>query len=152
MKKMVLLFIPFLMASLVLAEDRKCLADFFLPMEPKGPLVLEGIWGNDTVLPRGIKNGLEDPDMDEWSYWDGRIVKDESGKYYIYASCGPQSLPHGRRWKEASQDIHAVSENVIKVQDFANDNHGSKIVVVPFDGEAIDRTTQDVVEKEAPDS
>ena len=39
-----------------------------------------------------------------------------------------------------------------KGQDRPNDNHGSKIVVVPFDGEAFDRDMQAIVaaEKAAP--
>ena len=39
------------------AENQKSLADYFLPMEPQGPLVSEEIWGNPTVLPRDIKKG-----------------------------------------------------------------------------------------------
>jgi hypothetical protein len=37
--------------------------------------------------------------------------------------------------------------DVSKGEDRANDNHGSKIVVVPFDGEAFDRDMQSQVEK-----
>ena len=35
-----------------------------------------------------------------------------------------------------------------KGQDRPNDNHGSKIVVVPFDGEAFDRDMQAIVAAE----
>lgn len=33
------------------ARERKSLVDYFLPMEPRGPLVSEGIWGHPNVLP-----------------------------------------------------------------------------------------------------
>lgn len=38
----------------------KTLIDYFLPMEPQGPLVSKGVWGDSNVLPRDIHNGLED--------------------------------------------------------------------------------------------
>ena len=28
-------------------------------------------WGADNVLPRDPDNGLEDPAMKQWCYWDG---------------------------------------------------------------------------------
>ena len=62
----------------VTAGETKSLIDYFLPMKPRGELVSEGIWGAPNVLPRDIKNGLEDPKIKNWCYWDGRIVKSES--------------------------------------------------------------------------
>jgi len=91
----------------------KSLVDYFLPMKPQGPLVSAGIWGNDNVLPRDIRNGLEDPDLNEWCYWDGRIVEDDEGRYHMYASRWSQSFPHSTGWKQNSKGIHAVSENIM---------------------------------------
>jgi hypothetical protein len=102
-----------LAGSGVISGQERSLVDYFLPMEPQGALVSEGIWGNPNVLPRDIKNGLEDPDLDEWCYWDGRIVKDDQGRYHIYASRWSQSFPHSTGWKQNSKGIHAVSENIM---------------------------------------
>ncbi|WP_139958673.1 glycoside hydrolase family protein [Flavicella sediminum] len=85
---------------------------YILPMKPQGPLVSEGIWGKD-ILPRDPKNGLEDASMENWCYWDGSIVKDDVGKYHMYASRWTQEQPHGNGWKEHSKGIHAVSDNVM---------------------------------------
>ena len=86
------------MVSLLLLAGRaqageKSLIDYFLPMEPQGPLVSEGIWGAENVLPRDIKNGLEDPTMKNWCYWDGRIVKDDAGLFHFYGCRWDQSYP-----------------------------------------------------------
>jgi len=70
------------------------LIDFFLPAEPVGKLEKKGIWGDENVLPRDVRNGLEDPKVENWCYWDGMIVKAEDGKYYMYASRWDQSLHH----------------------------------------------------------
>ena len=51
----------------------KTLIDYFLPMEPRGPLVSEGVWGDPNVLPRDIHNGLEDARLENWCYWDGKF-------------------------------------------------------------------------------
>jgi hypothetical protein len=216
----------FLAASAYPAD--RTLIDYFLPMEPQGSLVSEGIWGNLNVLPRDIKNGLEDPDLDQWCYWVGRIVKGDDGRYHLYASRWSQSFPHCTGRKQNSKAIHAVSHDVMgpyedggliwptktshhfssldgitnwkyrgiafkkgvdkvfwypdgtvndwqiverptahvenghvthfvfsvidvgKGGDRADDNHASKIVVVPFDGEAFDRDMQKLVGAEGP--
>jgi len=61
----------------------KSLVDYFLPMEPQGPLVSEGIWGNPNVLPRDIKNGLEDP-----------TVWHSGGMYHIVYNHWPTKTSH----------------------------------------------------------
>lgn len=94
-------------------SPRKSLIDYFLPMEPQGPLVSEGIWGNPNVLPRDIKNGLEDPQAKQWCYWDGRIVKSDDGRYHIYASRWSQAMSHRDGWHLGSKGIHAVSRNIM---------------------------------------
>ncbi|GAA3615143.1 hypothetical protein Q4Q39_02155 [Flavivirga amylovorans] len=94
-------------------EKQKSLVDFFLPMEPQGELISEGIWGAENVLPRDVKNGLEDPKLEKWCYWDGRIVKDDAGKYHMYASKWNQSYNHSDGWHIGSKGMHAVSDNIM---------------------------------------
>ena len=89
------------------------LVDYFLPMEPQGEMVSEGIWGDPNVLPRDINNGLEDPDISDWCYWDGKIVKDDEGKFHIYASRWDQSMSHSKGWHEGSRAMHAVSDDIM---------------------------------------
>ncbi len=91
----------------------KTLIDYFLPMEPRGPLASEGVWGDPNVLPRDIHNGLEDVRLENWCYWDGKIVKDDEGRYHIYASRWHHAFTHRTGWKEDSKGIHAVSDHVM---------------------------------------
>ncbi|MDZ8120007.1 DUF7594 domain-containing protein [Pontiella agarivorans] len=92
---------------------RQSLMDYFLPMEPQGPLVSSGIWGSAaTALPRDINNGLEDSDMSDWCYWDGSIVKSDDGRYHMFASRWSQTNSHSSGWKINSKGMHAVSDNV----------------------------------------
>lgn len=95
------------------ANADKSLVDFFLPMEPQSALVTEGIWGNKNVLPRDIKNGLEDHKIENWCYWDGGIVKDDEGKYHLYCSRWGQEFSHSVGWHEDSKGVHAVSDNIM---------------------------------------
>ena len=84
------------------------------------PLV-EGLngncWGAPTVGPRDQGNGLEDRTMAEYSYWDGRILKNpENGKYCLFASRWEQKGGHwgneeGPGWL-GSQAVCAVSDNL----------------------------------------
>ncbi|VGO20429.1 glycoside hydrolase family protein [Pontiella sulfatireligans] len=94
-------------------QAEKQMIDYFLPMEPQGPLVSEGIWGNPNVLPRDIKNGLEDSTLESWCYWDGAIVKADDDRYHMYASCWAQTNSHSTGWKVESKAMHAVSDNPI---------------------------------------
>jgi hypothetical protein len=112
MKQMLIIGL-LLSVNVVWAQKAKTLVDFFLPMEPQAPLVSEGIWGDPNVLPRDTANGLEDPTLENWCYWDGKIVKDDQGICHIYCSRWSQSFPHGRGWKEDSKGIHAISENIM---------------------------------------
>ncbi|MDZ8117039.1 hypothetical protein [Pontiella agarivorans] len=95
------------------ADEKKSLVDYFLPMEPRGALVSEGIWGDPNVLPRDINNGLEDAKLENWCYWDGRIVQSDDGKFHLYASRWPQSMAHGVGWKAGSKGMHAVSNHIM---------------------------------------
>ena len=92
------------------ASGGKTFIDYFEPTPIIGGLSKE-VWGAATVGPRDPKNGLEDPTMKQWDYWDGRIIKGPDGKYNLY----------GARFKQAggfnswytSQAVHAVSDNLL---------------------------------------
>ncbi|MDZ8117631.1 glycoside hydrolase family protein [Pontiella agarivorans] len=100
-----------LLAAPLVKAGQKTLIDFFLPMEPRN-MVSEGIWGADPVLPRDIDNGLEDPTMKNWCYWDGSIVKDDTGRYHMYASRWSQAYSHSVGWNKQSRGLHSVSDSL----------------------------------------
>jgi hypothetical protein len=87
----------------------KTLINYFLPMQIHGSLTKD-TWGADNVLPRVTKNGLEDPTMKKWCYWDGQIIKGPEGKYHMFASRWDQARGHGG-WG-GSVAVHAVSDSV----------------------------------------
>lgn len=87
----------------------KTLIDYFQPVPIVGALTKEA-WGADNVLPRDPKNGLEDPTIKKWCYWDGQIIKGPDGKYHMFASRWDQARGHGG-WG-SSIAVHAVSDNV----------------------------------------
>lgn len=110
-----LLFILFSSSSIEAQNktaDNKTLIEFFRPMETRFKPVSQGTWGDASVMPRDTTNGLEDQKMKSWCYWDGSIVKDDKGKYHMYASRWSQSFPHGVGWTKNSKGIHAVSDNL----------------------------------------
>ncbi|CAA6692718.1 MULTISPECIES: hypothetical protein [unclassified Lentimonas] len=93
--------------------NEKQLIDYFLPMEPQGPMVSDGIWGDDNVLPRDIKNGLEDSTLENWCYWDGSIVKSDDGRYHMYASLWSEEMSHSEGWHLGSKGMHASSDHIM---------------------------------------
>ena len=111
-----------LLLSGLSVSAQKTLIDYFLPMQPQAPLVTEGVWGDKDVFPRDTTNGLEgksiyDPKtgkylVKDWCYWDGSIVKDDEGKYHLYASRWGQEFHHGEGWTKDSKAIHAVSDRL----------------------------------------
>ena len=111
--KILVLITIILQACASKIEEPKTLIDFFKPMPIQKPLVSDGIWGANNVLPRDITNGLEDSKMENWCYWDGSIVKDDKGKYHIYASRWTQEMSHGEGWHIGTKAMHGVSENVM---------------------------------------
>lgn len=94
------------------AEKGKTLIDFFLPFEAENALVSQGIWGDSSILPRDPNNGLEDQTLENWCYWDGSIVKDDDGRYHMYASRWSQTLSHSKGWHVGTAGTHAVSDNL----------------------------------------
>lgn len=68
-------------------------------------------WGADTVGARDQKNGLEDPTLENYSYWGGRILKDEqSGHYYMFAS--RWAADQGYAGRSSSKVIVATSNDI----------------------------------------
>lgn len=92
------------------AAAGKTLIDYFLPMPVVGRLTRE-TWGAGNVLPRDPLNGLEDPAMKQWCYWDGQVLKARDGKYHLFASRWDQSRGH-RGWF-GSLAVHAVSGSAL---------------------------------------
>ena len=84
--------------------------DYFLPIPISGKLSKE-IWGAATVGPRDPSNGLEDPAMKQWDYWDGKILKGPKGKYWMFASRWDQAAGHFG-WV-GSKAIEAVSDSAL---------------------------------------
>ena len=92
------------------ADAGKTLIDYFLPIPIRGGLSKD-VWGAPGVLPRDPHNGLEDPTIQKWDYWDGQIIKSPDGRYHLFASRWDHSKGH-RGWT-SSAAVHAVSDDVI---------------------------------------
>jgi hypothetical protein len=114
--RVVVLTCCLLIGAVSLAEDpaevgrAKTLIDYFRPMPIRGELSREA-WGAAGVLPRDPKNGLEDPTIEKFCYWDGQVIKGSDGKYHMFASRWDQAKGH-RGWG-SSVAVHAVSDDVI---------------------------------------
>jgi hypothetical protein len=91
------------------ATAGKTFIDYFQPTPILSPLSMTA-WGAATVGPRDQKNGLEDPTMKLWDYWDGKIIHGPDGKYHIFASRWDQSFGHNAWFR--SKAVHAVSDNL----------------------------------------
>lgn len=111
--KLTLVISLLLIIALQANSQQKTLVDFFQPMEPPAPIVSEGIWAAEGVLPSDTANGLEDAKLKDWCYWDGSIVKDDEGKYHMYASCWSQTYAHSKGWNKGSKGMHSVSDNLL---------------------------------------
>lgn len=83
--------------------------DYFLPTPIIGKLTAD-IWGAPGVFPRDPKNGLEDPTMKQFCYWDGQIIKGPDGKYHMFSSRWDQAMGHNG-WRN-SLAVHTVADNV----------------------------------------
>jgi MYXO-CTERM domain-containing protein len=68
-------------------------------------------WGTAAVGPRDTSNGLEDPTMSKWAYWDGKIIKGPDGKYHLFGSRWDQAGGHAGYPNSVA--IHAVSDAVL---------------------------------------
>ena len=87
----------------------KTYIDFFQPTPILDKLTKE-TWGGENVLPRDVKNGLEDVTNKEYSYWDGQVIKAKDGKFHLFCSRWNQSAGHNGWF--GSVAIHAVSDSL----------------------------------------
>jgi hypothetical protein len=87
----------------------KTFIDYFQPTPIIGSLS-KNAWGVATVGLRDQKNGLEDPTLAQWNYWDGHIIKSADGKYHFFGSRWEQAKGH-MAWG-GSKAIHAVADNL----------------------------------------
>lgn len=83
---------------------------YFRPIPVTGKLSHDA-WGTATVGPRDTGNGLEDPTMKQWNYWDGSILRGPDGRYRMFASRWDQAGGH-RAWG-SSKAIEAVSDSLL---------------------------------------
>lgn len=83
--------------------------DYFKPMPIIQPLS-KTAWGAKEVGPRDTGNGLEDPTMRKWNYWDGPVLKGPDGRYRMFASRWDQATGHGA-WR-SSLAVSAISDNL----------------------------------------
>lgn len=86
----------------------KTFIDYFKPMPLQGPLTAD-TWGAPGVLPRDIRNGLEDA-ANRYCYWDGQILKGEDGKYRLFASRWDE--PKGHNGWGGSVAVSAISDSL----------------------------------------
>jgi hypothetical protein len=108
-----LIIIAVILVQVSFGQSKKTLIDFFGPMPIENPLVSEGVWGAENVMPRDTTNGLGDATLKKWCYWDGSIVKDDNGFYHMYASRWTQEMSHSKGWHIGTKAIHSVSKNVM---------------------------------------
>jgi hypothetical protein len=106
-------FLSLLIAALMVAAapvwaKPKTLIDYFLPMPIHGRLTTNA-WGAPNVLPRDPQNGLEDPTMKKWCYWDGKIIQGPDRKYHLFASRWDQAKGHNGWWTSCA--VEAVSDD-----------------------------------------
>ncbi|HYW78674.1 MAG TPA: glycoside hydrolase family protein, partial [Thermoguttaceae bacterium] len=80
--------------------------DRFLPMPADGPLTSD-TWGADNVKPRYVDNGLED---NEWSYWGGKALRGEDGKYHLFVCRWREDSERGHHEWGRSIVVHAVAD------------------------------------------
>ncbi len=81
--------------------------DLILPI-PIHKKLTSTTWGEKTVIPRDIDNGMESPD---WSYWGGRPVKDHDGNYHMCITRWPANATKGH-WEWPNSTVaHVTSTN-----------------------------------------
>ncbi|HEY8965038.1 MAG TPA: glycoside hydrolase family protein [Candidatus Methylacidiphilales bacterium] len=115
-----LLLLLFLVAGAFLPLAERCRAeeatgigpkpfiDYFLPIPVSGELSKDA-WGAAAVGPRDPDNGLEDREMKQWDYWDGKILRGADGKYRMFASRWDQAKGHFDWYN--SKAVSAISDS-----------------------------------------
>jgi hypothetical protein len=100
--------------------------DRFLPIPPIGKLTYD-VWGTDGVIPRYVDNGIEDS---EWSYWGGKIIPGDDGRYHIFVCRWRQDSPKGHWEWPNSIVVHATAENAtgpFKVESTIGKGHNPEV-------------------------
>jgi len=100
--------------------------DLFQPIPPIGSLTSD-TWGTDGVVPRYVDNGIEDR---EWSYWGGKILLGDDGKYHMYVCRWSEDSEKGHAEWPNSIVVHAVSDTQMgpfKVMDEIGKGHNPEI-------------------------
>jgi hypothetical protein len=82
---------------------------YFRPIPVEKKALSSEAWGAADVGPRDTANGLEDVTMQQWNYWDGKILKGSDGKYRMFASRWDQARGHDA-WYD-SKAVGAVSDS-----------------------------------------
>lgn len=82
---------------------------YFQPTPIIHPLS-DQVWGAATVGPRDTGNGLEDPALAQWNYWDGTVLKGADGRYRMFASRWNQARGHDEWWQ--SKAVLGVSDGL----------------------------------------
>jgi hypothetical protein len=95
-------------STAVSASKLKTFIDYFLPTPSHGDLSRDA-WGATNVLPRDVRNGLENI-TNKYCYWDGQIIKASDGKYHVFASRWDESRGHNGWF--GSVAVHAVSDSL----------------------------------------
>jgi hypothetical protein len=88
----------------------KTLINYFQPMPIHGSLSKDA-WGAPGIIPRDPQNGLEDPTIKQYNYWDGKIIKGPDGKYHLFASRWDAVKGHNGGWG-GSVAVQAVSDSL----------------------------------------
>jgi len=65
-------------------------------------------WGADSVRPRDVQNGIEDP---KWSYWGGKPVLGPDNKYHWFGCRWPEGNPKGHMGWPKSVMVRAISDS-----------------------------------------
>lgn len=79
--------------------------DRFLSMQ--GSVIMENVWGTDSVRLRYIDNGIELP---ETSFWGGNILQTGDGKYHMFVCGWAENSPKGHMFWPNSTVYHATSD------------------------------------------
>lgn len=81
--------------------------DLFLPMPDLGGMTSD-TWGETNVVPREVRNGIEDP---HWSYWGGNTLLQKDGRYHLMVARWAENSPKGHMSWFDSEVAHVVSDS-----------------------------------------